>query len=43
MARKNIKMNEVTWHMHNERRQYYGLSWAEYMDAGCPRVPDEKE
>jgi len=40
MARKNIKVGGETFRRHKRRKQHYGLSWEEYLDAGCPTLPE---
>lgn len=39
MARRNIKLGEEAYQRHSSRKEYYGLTWEQYIDAGCPEVP----
>lgn len=40
MARKNIKVGEGVFQRHKQRKEHYNLSWEEYLDAGCPTIPE---
>jgi len=42
MARKNIKVGPVAFRRHQRRKLYYDLSWEEYLDAGCPTLPEDE-
>lgn len=42
MARKNLKIGTDVYERHRERKEYYGLSWEEYLDAGCPEIPTDE-
>jgi len=39
MTRKNLKISEEWYNRHEPRKDYYGLSWEKYFDAGCPDIP----
>ena len=41
MARRNLKIGEKAYQRHSERKEYYGLTWEQYLDAGCPDIPPE--
>lgn len=41
VARRNLKISEEAYQRHSERKEHYGLTWDEYLDAGCPEIPDE--
>jgi len=41
MPRKNIKVGADVFHRHKERKEYYNLSWEDYLDAGCPTLPEQ--
>lgn len=38
--RKQIKLPEEEFEKHNERRESYGLTWAEYVDGEAPELTD---
>lgn len=42
MARKNIKISTKVYQRHSERKDYYGLTWEKYLDAGCPEIPEDE-
>lgn len=41
MTRKNIKVGVDVFKRHKQRKEYYNLSWEEYLDAGSPRLPEQ--
>jgi len=36
-----IRLNDSVHGRHKRRKEHYGLTWDEYLDAGCPQLPDE--
>lgn len=41
-SRKNLKLGSDAYDRHVRRKEYYGLTWEQYMDAGCPTIPADK-
>lgn len=39
MSRRNIKISDDVYQRHKARKDYYGLTWENYLDAGCPDIP----